>query len=412
MEQLPIRKVKSVYNPPNLILKQAFSLAYQGWLTKWTGLPRWVLKGNKIIRTAAGATAIGCTGYPYHIVWEVTTRCNLNCLHCYASSVDSPKNELSTIESKRLLEQIASIEEFRMIVITGGEPLLRNDIFELIEYAGKLGFRIVFSTNGTLLTPRIAKDLVKMGVVNFSISLDGSTPEAHENIRRKPGCFEKALEGIQAARTTDACLQVNFTAMKQNLAELPSVIDLAENLKADIFMIFQSIPPCKDRGAVELEPEEQMQLLQVVREKQRKSKLLFMPVCSPEYWPLITGRNGNHSLSKNLERKAFSGCGAGRGFCYIRFDGDVWPCNFIPVAAGNVRQTPLVDIWRKSPLLEEFRDISRNLKGECADCDHNPICGGCRGRAYAHHGSYLADDPNCTLINRDSSEVKSKPDMS
>ncbi len=394
----PIRRVRSAYNPPSLILKQAYSLASQGWLTRWTNLPRWILKGQKAISTAAGATAIGCTGYPYHVVWEITNRCNLNCIHCYASSVVSSQNELTTIEGKKLLDQMAAIDEFRMIVVTGGEPLLRNDIFELMEYAGRLGYRIVFSTNGTLLTPQIARGLVKLGIVNFSISLDGSTQQSHEKIRRIPGCFEKTLAGLQAARTTGVCVQINFTAMKQNLSELPLVIDLAESLKVDLFMIFQSIPPCQERGAAELGPEEQRHLLEVIREKQRKSRFLLMPVCSPEYWPLIAGQNGKNQLKKSLLQSAFSGCGAGRGFCYIRFDGDVWPCNFIPVAAGNVRHTPLPEIWRHSPLFDQFRDTPRTLQGECGKCAQNPICGGCRGRAFAHHGDYLATDPNCTFM--------------
>jgi AdoMet-dependent heme synthase len=392
-------RVKSLYNPPSLLFKQAFSVAYQGWLTNWTGLPRWLLKGKKIMSTAAGATAIGCTGYPYHIVWEITTRCNLNCIHCYASSVDSHQNELTTEEGKRLLKQIASIEEFRMIVVTGGEPLVRNDIFDLIEYAGKLGFCIVFSTNGTLLTPQVAKDLAKSGVANFSISIDASSKEGHEGIRRQPGCFERAMDGIHAASLTGACLQINFTAMKQNLEELPYVIDMAESLNVDILMVFQAISPCKDRGAVELEPDQQMQLMQVIREKQKKSKCLLMPVCSPEYWPFLLGQNDHKFLRKNMGRRAFTGCGAGRGFCYVRFDGDVWPCNFIPVAAGNVRQTSIKEIWRNSPMLDGFRGLPRKLKGPCGSCVHNPICGGCRGRAFAHSKDYLTTDPGCTLIN-------------
>jgi radical SAM protein with 4Fe4S-binding SPASM domain len=398
-EPKPLRRVKSDYNPPSLIFKQAFSLISQGWLTHWAGLPRWLLKGKKVISTAAGATAIGCTGYPYHVVWEITNRCNLNCIHCYASSVESPQNEITTLEGKRLLDQIASMAEFRMIVVTGGEPLLRPDIFELMEYAGRLGFRIIFSTNGTLLTQQIARDLVKSGVVNFSISLDGSTQQSHEKIRRIPGCFDKTIEGLYAASATGICVQINFTAMKQNLSELPLVIDLAESLKVDLFMVFQSIPPCQERGAVELGPEEQLHLLEIIREKQRKCRFLIMPVCSPEYWPLIAGQNGKNHLQKRLLQSAFSGCGAGRGFCYVRFDGDVWPCNFIPIAAGNIRYTSLQEIWRKAPLLEKFRNNHRALKNECGNCAHNPICGGCRGRAFAHHGDYLASDPNCTLMN-------------
>lgn len=239
-----------------------------------------MLKGKKVLATAAGAIAIGCTGYPYHVVWEVTTRCNLNCIHCYASSVASTQMELSTAEGKRLLDQIAILDEFRMIVITGGEPLLRNDIFELIEYAGKLGFHIIFSTNGTLLTPEIAKDLAKLGVVNFSISLDGHTGACHESIRRQPGCFQSAMDGIRAAAQTGVCLQVNFTAMQQNLPEFPGLIDLAEELKADIIMVFQAIPPRWDGGALELDAEQQLHLIEPSRKNRKDQRFNYAGVQS------------------------------------------------------------------------------------------------------------------------------------
>ena len=392
----PVRRVKPLYNPPSLVFNQALSLAYQGWLTRWSGFPGWLLKGKKVLATAAGATAIGCTGYPFHVVWEVTTRCNLNCIHCYASSVEAAREELTTAEGKELLEQIATLEEFRMIVITGGEPLLREDIFELIEYAGRLGFRIVFSTNGTLLTPDIARDLARLGVANFSISLDGYTAACHESIRRKPGSFQSAIGGIKAAGQTGVCLQVNFTAMKQNLAELPGLIDLAESLKTDIIMVFQAIPPHGEREAIELDAEEQMRLIRIIAEKQRKARALIMPVCCPEYWPwLVEQRRLN--FGRDIQNKTLSGCGAGWGFGYIRFDGDVWPCNFIPVVAGNVRQTAFQEIWKNSPLLQEFRGKPRRLKGICGECSYQRICGGCRGRAFAHTADAMAADPACMI---------------
>ena len=392
----PERRVKSPYNPPSLVFKQALSIAYHGWLTGWAGLPGWMLKGKKVLDSAAGATAIGCTGYPGHMVWEVTTRCNLDCIHCYASSVDLKQAELSTSEGKQLLEQIAGIEDFRMIVITGGEPLLRDDIFELVEYAGKLGFHIIFSTNGTLLTPDAANDLARLGVANFSISLDGCTAEVHESIRRATGCFQGALDGIKAAARTGVCLQVNFTAMRQNLAELPGLIDFAESLNTDIIMVFQAIQPQGKRGDLELDAEGQMHLIRTIAEKQKKTRALIMPVCCPEYWAWLV-EHGRGWLGRSLRDKVFSGCGAGRGFSYIRFDGEVWPCNFIPLSAGNVRREAFTDIWNYSPLLRQFRGQPRRLNGACGECAHNGICGGCRGRAYAHSADALAADPHCFI---------------
>ncbi len=389
----PQKRVKALYNPPSLLFRQAFSLINHARLTGWAGLPGWMLKGSKVLKTAAGATAIGCTGYPRHAVWEITTRCNLNCIHCYASSVDSAQKELDTAEGKRLLEQIAAVDDIRMIVVTGGEPLLRADIFPLMEYAGRLGFHIIFSTNGTLLTPDAAKDLAKLGIANFSISLDGCTSQCHENIRRVPGSFQKALDGIRAAARTKACVQVNFTAMQQNLDELPGLIDLAEGEGADIIMVFQAIPPRQDRGAAELTAEQQLQLMQTIAARQKKTGALIMPVCCPEYWPMLL-RNKNQKPGGGLYQY-FSGCGAGSGFSYIRFDGEVWPCNFIPLSAGSVRTAAFQEIWEKSPLLQKFRIKPRALKGACGECPYLDICGGCRGRAYAHTDDYFAADPAC-----------------
>jgi radical SAM protein with 4Fe4S-binding SPASM domain len=388
----PGRRVKSLFNPPSLIFNQAFSLAYHAWLTDWSGFGGWMLKGKKVLATSAGATAIGCTGYPYHVVWEVTTRCNLNCIHCFASSVDSEQAELTTDEGKRLLEQIAAVDKIRMIVITGGEPLLRKDIFELVEYAGRLGFHIVFSTNGTLLTPDMAKDLAKLGVANFSISLDGASAKSHETIRRVPGSFQGALAGINAARQSGACVQANFTAMQQNISDLPGVIDLSEDLGADIIMVFQAIPP-KGSVPLELDKEQQKYLIETIAARQKKTRALIIPVCSPQYWAWLMERK----RARWGGAKAFTGCGAGNGFSYIRFDGDVWPCNFIPVSAGNVKKTPFQDIWNHAPGLQEFRRQPRGVKGVCGDCRYEKLCGGCRGRAFIHTGDAKAADPACIL---------------
>jgi radical SAM protein with 4Fe4S-binding SPASM domain len=390
----PARRVKSLFNPPSLVFKQTLALAYHGWLTGWSGLPGWMLKGKKVLATSAGATAIGCTGYTYHVVWEVTTRCNLNCIHCYASAVEAKQAELTTKEGKKLLEQIAAVDKFRMIVITGGEPLLRKDIFELVEHAGKLGFRIVFSTNGTLLTEKMAKDLARLGVANFSISLDGHTAGCHEAIRRELGSFQSAINGIKAAAKSGVCLQVNFTAMKQNLVELPGLIDLAELMKTDIIMVFQAIQPPKDGIALELDKEEQTQLIKTIAVKQKRTRALIIPVCCPEYWPWLVEQK-RITPGKGIQRAALAGCGAGSGFSYIRFDGDVWPCNFIPIAAGNVRREEFADIWNNAPLLKQFRVQPRGLKGICGDCRHQDICGGCRGRALAHTADLKVSDPLC-----------------
>ena len=161
-------------------------------------------------------------------------------------------------------------------------------------------------------------------------------------------------------------------------------------------MVFQAIPPRQDRGALELDAEEQMHLIRTIAEKQKRSRALIMPVCCPEYWPWLV-EHRRFALGRSIQRKALSGCGAGRGFSYIRFDGDVWPCNFIPLSAGNVRQQAFPDIWNHSPLLQEFRGQPRRLKGACGECSHQRICGGCRGRAFTRTTDPLAADTSCLV---------------
>ena len=183
--------------------------------------------------------------------------------------------------------------------------------------------------------------------------------------------------------------------MRQNIDELGGVIDLADDMGIDIVMVFQAIPPHGRENILELTPEQQTQLIETISEKQKTSKALIMPVCAPEYWPYIINHSQRRIKPKLLQDHVFKGCGAGRGFCYVRFDGDVWPCNFIPLSAGNVREQEIKEIWDSSAIFNDFRVENRNLKNHCGDCEQVKLCGGCRGRAYAHFQDYLEGDPNC-----------------
>jgi len=394
----PKRLVKRFYNPPTLVAKQVFSVLRFSSLIGWEKLTHWFWKRGKVLHAAAGAIGMGCIGFANHCVWEVTTACNLGCRHCHASGGKPMPGELSTEEGKRLLEEIASIDEFRLLVFTGGEPLVRPDILELIEYASNLGLEPKIATNATLITPQIARRFKDAGDCDVAIGLDGASARVHELIRGVPGSFDRTMRGIYATKEAGLALQINIAAMKHNYHEIPFILDLADGLDAEIVLIYHFVPIGRGEGKedLELSPQQVEDLAKLVSQRQRKAKPIIQPTCAPYYWAYISSRNGNSRLGLRLSEAAFKGCTAGRGMCYIKADGDVWPCPFVPVTAGNIRNASLAEIWHGSDVFQSLRS-RENLKGKCGECGYHDLCGGCRGRAYAHFGDYLAEDPLCFM---------------
>jgi radical SAM protein with 4Fe4S-binding SPASM domain len=375
------------------------SALYLGYLIGWKALPQWLLKGRTSLRTVAGATGMGCIGFPTHPVWEVTNACNLRCEQCHASSGKPLPDELDTEEGKKLLDEIAAIDEFRSLVITGGEPLMRPDILELVGYARSLGLEITLATNGTLLTRDIARELKRMGVVNVAIGLNANDRQVHEQITRVPGSFEKTMRAIAAVAETGMGLHINATAMEENREAVPGLLDFASEAGAQVVLLYQLVPAGRGEAETELSIKEYLALTRVVADKQQVNKALIMPTCSPQYWAYLLNRNSHKpsQLDMKLAGTVFKGCIAGSGMCYIKADGEVWPCPFVPLSGGNARDMPLREIWYESKLFRNLRS-RENLTGErCRSCRFRYICGGCRGRAYAHSGDYLGDDPLCFI---------------
>jgi len=394
-------KVLPFYYPPTLVLRQLGSALCYAHLIKWVKLPHWIIRsGFKTLPVASGAYGMGCIGFPAHPVWEVTLACNLKCIHCHASSGKTSPDELNTEEGLKLIEEIAKIKEFRMLVLTGGEPLVRKDIFELMEYGKKLGFTFVIATNATLITEEMAFKLKESGVSGVAVSLDAKDREVHNQIRRNNKAFDLAIKGIINAKKAGIAIQVNFTAMEYNLNELEKTIDFIDELGADIMLVYQLVPVGRGRKIVSaaLEREKNKKLCEIILKKQKKCRTIIEPVAMPQYWSYIFSKNGKYNLFKKLGRLFFHGCTAGRGLVYIKANGDVWPCPFIEISAGNVREKPFSEIWRESEIFKNLRE-KRNfkLKGKCKECNFNEICGGCRGRAWALKEDYLEEDPFCFL---------------
>ncbi|MES0341705.1 MAG: radical SAM protein [Candidatus Humimicrobiaceae bacterium] len=397
---------KNIFLPPSLLFKQLESVLFFRSTIRWRGFGKWLTrKSLRSIPVSAGAVGMGCIGFPNHPVWEVTNRCNLNCIHCHTEGGHKLDDELDTSSAKRLIDELAEIKEFRMLVYTGGEPFMREDLFELLEHSKKAGFVNVIASNGMMIDDEIAKDLKRNGVAGVAVSLDSDNCLVHNNIRNNPKAFEKALRGIEAIKKAGILLQINTTAMDINFEDLGDLIDYVDKLGSGIMLMYQLVPVGRGieiaKSALDMDYNEK--LLTFLAEKQKKSSVLIEPVAGPQYWAYLLERAGRTSrFWIKMAERSFYGCAAGNGLVYIKANGDVWPCPFIEVNAGNIRNSSFRKIWEDSEVFNNLRNRSEKLNGKvCSDCKYNIICGGCRGRAMAYNSDYMGDDPSCFIHDND-----------
>jgi radical SAM protein with 4Fe4S-binding SPASM domain len=323
------------------------------------------------------------------IAWEVTAACNLSCEYCRASASSSPDEaELSTEEALAFIDQVAP--EKPMIIFSGGEPLLRPDLFDLAEYATNQGVRVSLATNGTLLSPEIVERIKRAGIKRVSISLDGPSPETHD-ATRGPGSFNLAMEGIKNLQGK-VDFQINMTITKENLDRVRATMDLAEWLGAVAFHLFFLVPTGRGREEALVTPTEQDEILRWVAKECRKRTIEVKVTCAPQYGRVV------REVLTEAERKGMMGssCLAGTSFVFVSRTGDVCPCGYLPVVAGNVREESFPEIWESSPVFLDLR--KRALLGRCGGCEYRKVCGGCRARAYAKTGDYLESDPLCGFL--------------
>ena len=393
--------LRSIFWPPTLIAKQLTSVLYFKNLVGWNKFPAWLLRHSlKSLPVAAGSIGMGCIGFPAHPAWEVTAACNLRCIHCHVASSKPAKDELTTDEAKRFIDDLAEVDEFRMLVYTGGEPLMRPDLLELLHHSRKAGLTNVIATNGTLITEEVAFKLREAGVVGVAVSLDSSQSAIHNYIRRNDDAFDLAMQGIRALKKAGILLQINVTAMEYNFSGLGELIDLADSEGSGIMLMYQLVPVGRGSAIEEatLDVNENERLLKSLARKQKDVSTVIEPVAGPQYWPYLMEQRGkSDGIWLKLAKQVFHGCAAGRGFVYIKANGDVWPCPFVEINAGNVRELSFEKIWRESEVFINLRNREDTLKGKCGECKYRTICGGCRGRALAYHGDYLAEDPSCFL---------------
>ncbi len=335
------------------------------------------------------------------VAWEITRNCNLSCVHCRAAATHGPyTGELDTDAALRLLDQIAETGN-PIVILTGGEPLLRDDIFEVARYGTDKGLRMVMAPNGTLITAETATQMADAGIKRISISLDGSTKESHDKFRGVDGAFEAALRGVEFAKSAGIEFQINTTITKANLEQIPKIQELAVELGAVAHHIFLLVPTGRGKYIVDqaITAAEYEETLNWFYDQREKTPLQLKATCAPHYYRILRQRAKEEGKTVTFESHGLDavtrGCLGGTGFCFISHRGIVQPCGFLNLNCGDVTQTSFAGIWRHSETFLSLRDF-KNLKGKCGDCGYKRVCGGCRARAYEATGDFLAEEPLCS----------------
>ncbi|MEE9584228.1 MAG: radical SAM protein [Candidatus Brocadiales bacterium] len=357
------------------------------------------------------------------LFWETTAACNLECIHCRRLDVakELAEDDLSTEEAFSFIDDLATLGS-PILVLSGGEPLYRPDIFEIARYARSKGLKVALATNGTLVDEAVARRIVDAEVQRVSISFDGADAETHDEFRKLPGSFDRAIEGFKHLKKLGMSMQVNSTIAKHNVHQLRDVYNLAVSLGADALHIFMLVPVgCGVEIAEDqmLSAEKYEESLHLFYELARKARIQTKATCAPHYFRIVRekaaesgmpndpsmmvprgghpggGHPGGHPGGAPAAMAAMTrGCLAGTGVCFVSHKGEVFPCGYLPVTSGNVRTQSLAEIWRGSKVFTKLRNVEL-LGGKCGACEYKKICEGCRARAFYETGDYMAEEPYC-----------------
>jgi radical SAM protein with 4Fe4S-binding SPASM domain len=348
---------------------------------------------------------------PLVVSWNLTRKCNLKCFHCYVNATTQQlKNELNTEESKNLIDQICEVSK-PLLILSGGEPLLRPDVYELVRYGTSKGLKMGLGSNGSLIDAAAAKRLKDAGIETVSISLDSHIPEQHDEFRGVSGSWDKAVGAIKALQENGVLVQVNTTVTQQNYNQIDDIMSLAENIGVENFHLFFLVPTGRGVKIADISPAEYENMIKTTFGKVAKHRLNVKPSCAPQFMRIA--KDMGLDMSRWIR-----GCLAGLYYCRVYPNGDVTPCPYLPIKLGNIRETSFKDIWFHSDMFKTLRDFDA-LKGKCGVCEHRVVCGGCRARAYGlssdfidycgdlHEpaelkGDYLTEDPWCVYQPRKS----------
>ena len=341
---------------------------------------------------------------PKWIAWEITRRCNLRCVHCRSSSQLEVEGhpDFSLDEAKRVLDDIHSYAS-PVVVLSGGEPLLRPDVFDIARYGTALGLRMCLATNGSLVTADTCRQITESGIRMVSLSLDGSTAAVHDDFRNQPGAFDGVMNAIRLFNAHNIDFLVNSSFTKRNQDEAPKIHQLVKSLGATAWYLFMIVPTGRGEEIMAelIPPDEYEAMLNWHYDMEKEEdELLVRPTCAPQYYRVVLQRAKEEGEKFKRRTLKFStggskGCLAGQLICMIDVDGNVLPCSYFPLPAGNIRTQSFREIWEQSPLFLEMRDFA-GYKDHCGRCEYLNVCGGCRARAWAVTGDYLAGEPFCS----------------
>jgi len=337
---------------------------------------------------------------PRLVAWEVTRRCNLNCVHCRASAERGPyPGELEGPKGLEIIDQIAGLGK-SVVILTGGEPLLREDIFDLARYGTEQGLRMVMATNGTLLTPVIAERLRSSGIQRVSISLDGANAEEHDRFRQVQGAYQASLKGIEILKEAGVEFQVNTTITKHNYRRCGEILDSVMHLGAVAHHLFLLVPTGRAREMAdqEIDALEYEKLLLWFNQMQKQVPIHLKATCAPHFYRIL--RQEAHRRGEKVDFQTYGldavtrGCLGGISFCFISHEGIVQPCGYLEMKCGNLKEESFETIWAHSQVFNRLRDFSA-YKGKCGKCEYVKFCGGCRARAFEATGDFMTEEPLC-----------------
>ena len=340
------------------------------------------------------------------VAWEVTRSCNLACAHCRASALRGPyTGELNTAKCMQVIDEIAAVGK-PVIILTGGEPLLRPDICEIAAYGDRKGLRMVLATNGTLVTETVAENLIRSGIKRVSVSIDGPEAESHDAFRGAAGAFTGAMAGIAAMKRTGLEFQINTTITAANLSRIREIHDLAHEIEAAAHHIFLLVPTgrAKEMADQAITPAAYEETLNWFYEEGLSCAIQLKATCAPQYYRIFHQRRKERSGAsegrptadgegQSLHRMT-RGCLGGSAFCFISHRGQVQPCGYLEIDCGQLTVKGFAEIWNGSSIFQDLRDLGR-YRGKCGRCEFIRICGGCRARSYEMTGDYLAEEPFC-----------------
>lgn len=352
---------------------------------------------------------------PFLVIWEVTRACDLACLHCRAEAVpERHPLELSTSEARAMMREVRRFGR-PLFVLTGGDPLKRPDVVELVEYGASLGLRMAMTPSGTpLMTEGVLAQLRDAGLSRLAVSLDGSTAAIHDAFRGVPGSYDWTLSMLRAARELGVSTQVNTTVSRFNHEDFDALASLMTELGISLWSVFFLVPTGRAQERDVASAEEFESVFHKMYDLSQTAPFDIKSTAAPQYRRVIVQRQVAERRAGRREKApqpltagvGFSladgvgrarGVNDGDGFLFISHTGAIYPSGFLPLAAGNVRRDDLVEVYRNSPLFRQLRDREL-LEGKCGVCEYREICGGSRARAYAMTGNYLEAEPFCTHI--------------